>query len=110
MSITTERLQSQILRELSILLQREIKNTKIGYVTITEVRLTNDLSCAYVYYTVLGNKDRIEVTQEALEQSEGFIKNEIAKKVKKLNLSVVGTKRDLFPKNIKDESLIAFFM
>ena len=82
MSITIERLQSQILRELSILLQREIKNTKIGYVTITEVRLTNDLSYAYVYYTVLGNKDRIEVTQEALEQAEGFIKNEIAKKVK----------------------------
>ena len=82
MSITIERLQSQILRELSILLQREIKNTKIGYVTITEVRLTNDLSYAYVYYTVLGNKDRIEVTQEALEKSEGFIKSEIAKKVK----------------------------
>ena len=82
MSVTIERLQSQILRELSILLQREIKNTKIGYVTVTEVRLTNDLSYAYVYYTVLGNKDRIEVTQEALERSEGFIKSEIAKKVK----------------------------
>ena len=82
MSIAIERLQSQILRELSLLLQREIKNTKIGYVTVTEVRLTNDLSFAYVYYTVLGAKDRIEVTQQALEQAEGFIKNEIAKKVK----------------------------
>ena len=82
MSINIERLQSQILRELSLLLQREIKNSKIGYVTITEVRLTNDESFAYVYYTVLGNKDRIDVTQKALEQSEGFIKKEIAKKVK----------------------------
>ena len=38
----------------------------------------------------------------------GMLNPEIAKKVKKLNLSVVGTKRDLFPKNIKDESLIAY--
>ena len=82
MSIAIERLQSQILRELSLLLQREIKDTKVGYVTVTEVRLTNDLSFAYIYYTVLGSKDRIEVTQQALEQAEGFIKNEIAKKVK----------------------------
>lgn len=82
MSIAIERLQSQILRELSLLLQREIKDTKVGYVTITEVRLTNDLSFAYIYYTVLGAKDRIEVTQAALEQAKGFIKNEIAKKVK----------------------------
>ena len=82
MSIAIERLQSQILRELSLLLQREIKDTKVGYVTVTEVRLTNDLSFAYIYYTVLGSKDRIEVTQQALEQAKGFIKNEIAKKVK----------------------------
>lgn len=82
MSITIDRLQSQILRELSLLLQRDIKNTKIGYVTITEVRLTNDESYAYVYYTVLGNSTRIDVTQKALEQAEGYIKKEIAKKVK----------------------------
>lgn len=38
----------------------------------------------------------------------GILNPKIAKKVKKLNVSVVGTKRDLFPKNVKDESLIAF--
>ena len=48
----------------------------MGYVTVTEVRLTNDLSYAYVYYTVLGNKERVEVTQEAynncIEQIEFY--------------------------------------
>lgn len=81
MSITTERLASQIRKELSILLLNEVKNPKIGYVTVTEVRLTNDLSYATVFYTVMGNKERISVTQEALESSEGFIKAEIAKRV-----------------------------
>lgn len=81
MSITTERLASQIQKELSILLLNEVKNPKIGYVTVTEVRLTNDLSFATVYYTVMGDNSRIQVTQEALEGSEGFIKGEIAKKV-----------------------------
>jgi len=81
MSITIERLASQIRKELSILLLNDVRNPKIGYVTITEVRLTNDLSYATVFYTVMGNKERIDVTQEALESSEGYIKAEIAKKV-----------------------------
>ena len=38
----------------------------------------------------------------------GVLNDEIAKKVKKLNLTVIGTKRDLFPSNVKDESLIAY--
>ena len=38
----------------------------------------------------------------------GQLNSEIAKKVKKLNVTVVGTKRDLFPANVKDESLIAY--
>ena len=82
MSILTERLASQIQKEISILLLNEVKNPKIGYVTITEVRITKDLSFATVYYTVMGDANRIKITQEALESSEGYIKSEIAKKVK----------------------------
>jgi len=80
-SIPLERLSSLFQREISLILQKEIKDANIGYVTITEVRITKDLSFATVFYTLLGEGDQLTVTQEALEKAKGFIRSELAKKV-----------------------------
>lgn len=82
MAYSLDRLAHQIQKELSIMLINDIKDTKIGYITITEVRLTNDLSYAYIYFTIMGGKDRIDVALEGLNRAKGYMKNEIAKKVK----------------------------
>ena len=52
MSLNVERLAKTLSKELSILLSREARDANLTAVTITEVRVTNDLSYATVYYTV----------------------------------------------------------
>ena len=74
-----ERLESTVLRSLTNILRKEVKDPALGFVTITEVRITNDLSIMKVYFTVLG--DEKDTTMQALERSKPFIRNQIGKHV-----------------------------
>ena len=50
---------------------------RVGFITITDVELTNDLSQAKVFLTVLGNKKEVNDTFKALDKAKGFIKSEL---------------------------------
>lgn len=83
MSITIERLASLIQRELAIIVNEVIKNGKIGYINLTEVKVTNDLSFATVYYTILSDdKDIIKLADEIIEEKKVQIRMELAKKIR----------------------------
>ena len=76
MSIQLKRLEKLALKELSIILEGEAKNPYLHYITITEVRITNDLSFMTVYYTFYqGDKAKIE---KALEESNAFLRSSLA--------------------------------
>jgi len=80
MSLNTDRLSKTIAKELSILLSREAKDKNLSSVTVTEVRVTNDLSFATIYYTVPDFlKEKIVVS---LEKAKGFLRSELARRVK----------------------------
>lgn len=74
-------LETDVQRVLSDILQNEIKD-KLAFITITGVKITNELSFMYAYYTVYGSEDDIKKTKETLDRANGFIKNQIAKRVK----------------------------
>ncbi|HKL47478.1 MAG TPA: 30S ribosome-binding factor RbfA [Candidatus Izemoplasmatales bacterium] len=74
-------LETDVQRVLSDILQNDIKD-KLAFITITDVKITNELSFMYAYYTVYGSEKDIENTKEALERAKGFIKNQIARRVK----------------------------
>lgn len=76
MSIKIERINSAMVKELSYILANEIKDQDLKFVTITDVKVTNDLSFAKVYFTVF-NKD-IQETLKAFKNATGFIKKELA--------------------------------
>lgn len=80
MGISVKRLESLALRELAILLRTDAKNQKLSNITITEVRITNDLSFMTIYYTFYQGK--VENYQQALENCKGYIRSELAKKLK----------------------------
>ena len=82
MSLKTERMDMTIQREISHILQFELKNPKLGFVTVTDVQCTNDLSQAKVYVTFLGKQGRNEAGMKVLNQSKGFIRSAVAKKIK----------------------------
>jgi ribosome-binding factor A len=79
--VKTDRLETLVLRELSVILREEVKE-KLGFITLTSVKITNELSFMFVYYTVLGSQADLEKTQAALDRANGFIKNQIALRVK----------------------------
>ncbi len=81
MNKSTEKIANQIQREISLIFQNDVKNSKIGYITVTDVKLTNDYSIATVYYTIFGNDSRKQVSKEGIEKSKGFIRSELAKRI-----------------------------
>ena len=80
MAYRVERVEKIIERELASILF-DSSNNKLKFVSITKVSLTSDLSLATVYYTVLGNEGEIESTKEDLENSKGYLRSSLAKKL-----------------------------
>ncbi len=80
MSVKTERIADMIQKELSYILQLEVRDSDIRFVTITDVHVTNDLSFAKVYVTVL-REDKKDETLKALKEASGFLRTELAKRV-----------------------------
>lgn len=85
MSITTDRLSSLIQRELAPIVNSVIQNDKVGYINLTEVRVTKDLKQAKIFYTILSDDEKIlEVTNNELNKHNGTIRMELAKKIKNI--------------------------
>lgn len=76
-----DRLETDVQRVMADIIENEVKDD-LGFMTITDVEITNELSFMYVYYTVYGDDDEIERTKETLERAKGFIKNKVAARVK----------------------------
>lgn len=81
MAYHVERVNKIVERELSTILLMEAKNQLLKYVSITKVSLTNDLSLATIWYTVIGKNDEIEATKKALEESKGFLRSELSRRI-----------------------------
>ena len=60
-------------------LESRIKDPRLGFVTITDVRVTGDLQQASIFYTVLGDSDAQEGTAAALASAKGMIRGEVGK-------------------------------
>ena len=82
-----ERLEDQIHFLLSNLIQRELRDPELGFLTVTAVRLTPDRSMARVYFTVLpangGDQEAQDVlTRKALGRAAGFLRSQLATRLK----------------------------
>ncbi len=63
------------------MLERRVKDPRLGFVTITDVRVTGDTLGATVFYTVLGEEEDLASTQAALESARGLIRSEVGKQL-----------------------------
>lgn len=80
MNVRIERLESSFVREISYIIMEEIKDENIKFVTITDCEITNDLSFAKVYFTVLDNTKKTE-TIKALNHAKSFIRGQLSKRI-----------------------------
>jgi ribosome-binding factor A len=74
-----KRLGEQIQRELTELLRREVKDERIGNVTITAVNVSGDLRTARVYYLIFGKQGPDPKVQQGLTSAAGFLRNALSK-------------------------------
>ena len=82
MGTRPERVQEAIRQEISLILQKEIKDPRIGFLTVTGVELTKDLRYAKVYFSVLGEKKDSHLALKGLNNAKGYIKGLLADKIK----------------------------
>ncbi len=75
----TRRLAERISKIVAELLERRIKDPRLGFVTVTETRLTSDLREATVYYTVFGSPEEQAETAAALHSATGVIRSEVGR-------------------------------
>jgi ribosome-binding factor A len=80
--IRVGRVGEQIKKELSMILQQDLKDPRIGFITITAVEATNDLSMAKVYLSVLGNDQQKEDTLKALAKATGYLRQELGRRIR----------------------------
>lgn len=72
-----ERLAEQIREEVSLIIDGDLVDPRIGLATITEVRVTPDLSHAKIFVSVEGSDDEAKETMEALKHAAGFIRHQL---------------------------------
>lgn len=80
----TQRIADQMQRELALLIQREVRDPRIGMVTITGTEVSRDLAHAKIFFTLMGEAGDQEVAENraALKDAAGFLRAQLGRAMK----------------------------
>jgi len=78
----TNRVAEQMKKEIGEIINQKLKDPRIGFVTVTDLDLTNDLQHATVYVTVLGDETEKEESLIGLTKASGFVRSEVGKRIR----------------------------
>jgi ribosome-binding factor A len=76
-----ERIAEAIRKEVSTIIHDELKDPRLGFITIVRVELTHDLQSARIFYSVLGSDKERENSRMALDSALGFIRRLIGQRI-----------------------------
>ena len=82
----SRRIAEQVQRELSDIIRLELKDPRVGMITLTDVEVTRDTAHARVYFTLLGGEARVEEARKGLQHAAGYLRSQLARR---LNIRVV---------------------
>lgn len=74
----TLRIADQIQRELADLIRNELKDRRVGMITLTDVEVSQDYAHAKIFYTTLGSKEDNFLTNKGLEHATGFLRSQLS--------------------------------
>ena len=80
--LRVEKVQELMKQEISQIILRELKDPRIGFVTVTSVECTGDLREAKVYVSLMGSESQVKACWSGLNSSLGFIRREIGKRIR----------------------------
>lgn len=78
----SRRIAEQVQRELSDIIRLELKDPRVGMITLTDVEMTPDNAHARIYFTLLGDASRIAEAQAGLQHAAGYLRTELAHRLK----------------------------
>ena len=78
----SEKVSEAIHEMVSALLVKGLKDPRIGFVTITGVKVTDDLHLATIYFTVVGTDEEKKATEQGLNSAKGYMRKEIGKNLR----------------------------
>ncbi len=76
-----DRVKEQILRELADLVRLEVKDPRVGFITLTDVELTPDYAHAKVFFTSLKGEEGLAEIQAGLKRAAGFLRRELGRRI-----------------------------
>lgn len=82
MKLRVEKLQELIKQEVSKMLLKEIKDPRIGFVTVTDVEMTGDLREAKIFVSIMGNEEQVKNSWAGLQSALGFVRREIGHRIR----------------------------
>ena len=95
------KLADRIAQIVAEMLERRIKDPRLGFVTVTGARVTNDLREATVYYTVYGTDEERQASAEALESATGVIRTEVGRQTGLRHTPSLAFEADTVPENAR---------
>jgi ribosome-binding factor A len=102
------RLSERITQIVAEMLERRIKDPRLGFVTVTDTKVTGDLRDATVFYTVYGSEDEQLATAAALASATGVIRSEVGKQTGIKHTPSITFEQDKLPEGAKSiEDLVA---
>jgi ribosome-binding factor A len=88
------RLRELFKEETSLILQRDMKDPRIGFVSVVDVELSGDLRHAKIFVSVLGDAEAKARTMEALASAQGFVRTELARRIRLRHIPQVAFRMD----------------
>ena len=80
--LRVEKVQELMKQEISEIILRELKDPRIGFVTVTSVECTGDLREATIYVSLFGKPEEKKASLDALNKSRGFVRRELGQRLK----------------------------
>ena len=80
--LRVEKLQELIKQEMGKMLLTDLKDPRIGFVTVTDVEMTGDLREAKIYVSIMGGEEQVKSSLEGLQSALGFIRREIGQRIR----------------------------
>jgi ribosome-binding factor A len=82
MSYRSQRLAEELKNEISAIIAQEVRDPRVGFATVTEIKVSPDLRYARVSVSVFGSPEEREESLQALRQAKGFIRRQVGLRIR----------------------------